>query len=219
MVVPVKTLVDLYCGEGGASVGYHRAGFRVIGIDKEPQPNYPFQFIRGDALDTSIWPSADVYTASPPCKRHTSLRAFSAAHHLDLIAETRSVLAASGLPYVIENVPGAPLHDPIMLCGSMFDLGVRRHRLFESNMQLTAPWCDHKGQAERSPGYMVARYHSGVRENHWSPVIGVYGRGQGLGPGEIGQWRRAMGIDWMSRDGMREAIPPAYTQHIGAQII
>jgi DNA (cytosine-5)-methyltransferase 1 len=214
-------LLDLFCGAGGAAVGYARAGFEVVGVDVEPQPSYPFEFVQMDALDFMAdddGQAFDVIHASPPCKVHTSLRAFSGAHHVNLIPQTRAALASTGLPYVIENVPGAPLVDPLVLCGSSFGLGVRRHRLFESNIDLTGPSCDHGGQAARSPGYPVKRYHSGKPVVVTSPVVGVFGRGQGLGPGEFDLWCKAMDIDWMTRDEMAQAIPPAYTRHLGGQL-
>lgn len=206
-------------------MGYYRAGFRILGVDSAPQPHYPFDFLQGDAVEVLRFyvsrmckPVAAIH-ASPPCKVHTALKHFSDPSHTDLVPDTRHWLRRSGLPYVIENVPGAPLLDPVRLCGSSFDLGVRRHRLFEASWKLTAPPCDHKGQAERSPGYMVARYHGGVKKVHWSPVLGVYGGGQGLGAGEVPLWRKAMGIDWMTRDELSQAIPPAYTEHIGQQLL
>jgi DNA (cytosine-5)-methyltransferase 1 len=202
-------------------MGYHRAGFDVLGVDHEPQPRYPFEFVQGDALDYIFrnHQDFDAIHVSPPCKKHTRLKAFSGAHHLDLIEDTRNVLAATGLPYVIENVEGAPLIDPVTLCGSMFDLGVRRHRLFESNIPLAQPDCRHAEQDAASPGYPVKRYHSGRPVIHTSTVVGVYGRGQGLGKGEVELWRKAMGIDWMNKEGMREAIPPVYAEHVGAQLM
>ena len=215
-------LLDLFSGAGGAAVGYHRAGFDVTGVDLVNQPRYPFEFVQGDALKyltTADLSGFDAIHASPPCKTSTSLRAFSGAHHEDLIPQTRAALIATGLPYVIENVPGASLLNPITLCGSSFGLDVRRHRLFESNVALTARACDHRGQAARSPGYPVKRYHSGRPVVTMSPVIGVFGRGQGLGDGEVDLWRRAMGIDWMNRDEMAQAIPPAFTQHIGEWLL
>jgi DNA (cytosine-5)-methyltransferase 1 len=216
-------LLDLFCGAGGAAKGYHDAGFEVIGVDIKPQPRYPYQFICGNVM--SLAPCLirqfrpAVVHASPPCKKATSLKAFSAAHHLELVPGTRDLLITSGLPYVMENVPGADLRDPVVLCGSMFDLGVRRHRLFESNMDIPQPTCDHEGQDAASPGYPVLQYHSGAPVIRMSTVIGVYGRGQGLGPGEIDLWKQAMGIDWMIRDEMAQAIPPAYTRFIGEQLM
>lgn len=218
-------LIDAYCGGGGASMGYSQAGFEVIGLDKFPQPNYPFEFLQVDVPNFDLVGFAQerralVLAGSPPCKVHTTMKAFSSKHHTDLIPSFRKQCLASGLLYVIENVPPDPgLINPITLCGSSFDLGVRRHRLFESNVRLTAPPCDHAGQAAKSPGYPTKRYHSGKPEIVMSPVIGVFGRGQGLGPGESELWKKAMQIDWMTRDELAQAIPPAYTRHIGQQIL
>jgi DNA (cytosine-5)-methyltransferase 1 len=217
-------LLDLFAGAGGAAVGYHRAGFEVVGVDIAPQPRFPFEFHQAHAVEYVMEHGAefDVITASPPCKVATSLKWFSERYgteHLDMIPATRMALRHFGKPYVIENVVGARLRGPIMLCGSSFDLGVQRHRLFESNLPLDSLPCDHKGQAERSPGYPVKRYHSGKPVITMSPVIGVFGRGQGLGPGEVELWKQAMGIDWMTRDEMAQAIPPAYTEYIGEQLM
>lgn len=144
-------LLDLFCGAGGAAEGYHRAGFDVVGIDINPQPRYPFRFIQGDALDVSLWPvGVDVIHASPPCQA-LSTQTPDKSKHLNLIPATRDVLVGSGLPYVIENVEGArrSMVDPIRLCGSSFGLDVRRHRYFESNVDLQGVACDHGWQAPR----------------------------------------------------------------------
>lgn len=214
-------LVDLCCKAGGASVGYERAGFEVIGIDVDPQPRYPFRFIRADLRDLTPGDLLDLgavaIAASPPCKVHTALKPFSHSHHVNLIPATRDLLFATDLPYVIENVPGAPLHDPLVLCGSTFGLGVRRHRLFEvSGFKVDQPACRHREQ-DAHKIYPVRRYHKehGGRRVVMSSVVGVYGGGQGLGPGEVPLWRRAMGIDWMVRDELSQAVPPAYTEYIG----
>lgn len=215
-------LLDLYCGAGGAAMGYHRAGFEVVGVDIVPQPRYPFEFHRGDALRALARNGHrfDAFHASPPCKLSTSLKAFSGPWHVELVPDTRAALVATGRPWVIENVPGAPLISPITLCGSSFPgLFVQRHRLFESNFPIAELACDHEGQAARSPGYPVKRYHSGRPIVTMSPVIGVYGRGQGLGEGEVNLWRKAMGIEWMVRDELSQAIPPAYTEFIGLQLM
>lgn len=222
MTSPV--LVDIGCKAGGTSVGYHRAGFDVIGIDIEDQSHYPYRFIRADLRDLTPGDLLDLgavaLAGSPPCKVHTRLKAFSAAHHLDLIPQTRALFRATGLPFVIENVEGAPLLAPVTLCGSMFGLGVRRHRLFElGHWRMRQPVCRHDEQDAASPQYPVKRYHSGRPEIVMSPVIGVYGRGQGLGPGEKELWQRAMGIDWMTRDEMAQAIPPAYTEYLGRTLM
>lgn len=217
-------LLDLFCKAGGAGRGYVDAGFDVIGVDIEPQPRYPYRFIQASAFDVladrEFVAGFDLIHASPVCKVHTSMKAFAAAHHEDQISRTRELLQATGLPYVIENVPGAPLVDPVVLCGSMFDLGVRRHRMFElGRCKAEQPACDHAGQDARSPGYPVKRYHSGQPRIVISPVIGVYGRGQGLGAGEVDLWKKAMGIDWMVRDELSQAIPPAYTEWVGRQVL
>jgi DNA (cytosine-5)-methyltransferase 1 len=209
-------LLDLFCGAGGAAVGYARAGFEVVGVDIEPQPNYPFEFVLSDALDVlrADLPldayGFDAIHASPPCQGYHSLGSGP-----QLIAEARKRLEATGLPYVIENIPEAAwaLRDPIMVCGTMFDpiLGVRRHRLFEANWNLQSPmWpCRHKLSAPRFEVYEHGRWH--LRR-----FAAVYGHGGGKanahGP-------EAMGIDWMTRAELVEAIPPAYTEFIGLQLM
>lgn len=214
-------ILDLFCGAGGAAMGYHHAGFDVVGVDEVSQPRYPFTFYKGDALGVINWRDFDAVHASPPCKVHTALSVFSSPWHIDLIPQTRKLLESSGLPYVIENVPGAiTLRSDLTLCGSTFKLGVRRHRLFElSGFKVTQPDCDHAGQAAASPKYMVKRYNTGKPIITPSPVIGVYGHGQGLGEGEVQMWRDAMDIQWMVRDELSQAIPPAYTEYIGRQLM
>jgi DNA (cytosine-5)-methyltransferase 1 len=207
-------LLDLFCGAGGCSVGYHRAGFDVVGVDLYPQPNYPFEFWQADALDVlamgGVGPwgvvDFDAIHASPPCQAHSTLRHRTRGTYPDLVAQTRDRLAAAGVPYVIENVVGAPLLNPIMLCGTSFGLGtadreLRRHRLFETNTPIMALGCQHS-----------------------RPVVGVYGTGGGgqmtrgykALPGEDAE---AMGIDWMTRAELAQAIPPAYTEHIGGYLM
>jgi DNA (cytosine-5)-methyltransferase 1 len=207
-------LLDLFCGAGGAARGYVEAGFEVVGIDHRPQPRYPYRFIQGDALDRALWPECDVIHASPPCQRYSqaSKRWKGCAEaHPDLVGPTRFALGGSGRPFIIENVPGAPLIDPIMLCGSMFGLGVRRHRLFESSasLPLTAPACDHASQPPRYWIYDHGRWYL-------SPVAHVFGHGGGKSKGD---WPEAMGIDWMVNRELAQAIPPAYTRYIGGQIL
>lgn len=202
-------LLDLFCKAGGGAEGYHRAGFEVVGVDIEPQPNYPFEFHQADALSFPL-DGFDVVHASPPCqfatayrRRHEHVKASP-----NLIPAVSARLFASGLPYVIENVPAARdyLIGPIQLCGSSFGLDVRRHRLFESSHPLEAPPCDHGRQTPRFPP-------ATNRTNLRCTV-------------EVGVWRipldvqrRAMDIDWMSREELSEAIPPAYTEHIGRQLM
>lgn len=207
-------LLDLFCGAGGAALGYHRAGFDVIGVDIVPQPNYRFEFIHEDALYVARELvedyRPDAIHASPPCQSFTAYRRRGNGvgdSYANLIPETRELLETTGLPYVIENVPGAPLHDPITLCGSMFGLDVRRHRLFESNIPLTAPPCDHSVWTERK--YPGATNRPNGR---FTCEVGVYRI-------PLDVQRAAMGIDWMTLPELSEAIPPAFTQHIGAQLL
>lgn len=206
-------LLDLFCKAGGASVGYNRAGFDVVGVDINRQRRYPFEFIQADALDVlsdmDFLRSFDVITASPPCQTHSRTKHLRVAQgkstdKVDLIPQTRSALIESGRPYVIENVPGAPLIDPIQMCGSSFGLKVRRHRLFESNMPLVSSVCDHHGQGR---------------------PVGIYGSMRdeipkgGKTADSIEQARDAMGVDWMIWSELVEAIPPAFTEAIGHQLM
>lgn len=227
-------------------MGYHRAGFEVVGVDIGPQPNYPFEFFQADALGAlrslmGIWglytaaglggapfdhdPSElnlflrdfDAIHASPPCQSYLNLtrvnEAMGREHtHGDLIAATRGLLIESGLPYVIENVPDAraKLIDPVRVCGTSFGLPLRRHRLFESNVPIVGTDCAHHRFTEK-------RYWTGWRpngEHRLSTVVQVYGNAA-----DKHEWPAAMGIDWMTNDGLAEAIPPAYTEFIGAQLM
>ncbi len=207
-------LLDLYCCAGGASAGYYAAGFDVIGVDIQPQPYYPFPFIQADALTVDLT-GFDVIAASPPCQRFSAATPTHRRHnHPDLIEPTRQRLrAALGQPggpwaYVMENVPGAPLHDPITICGDSLRLGVRRHRLFESNLPLVGTPCWHDRQAPP-----VAVYGSyGQRSGRNRTVEGE------ASPGTEAA-REAMGIDWMPWPNLTQAIPPAYTHWIGVQLI
>lgn len=209
-------LLDLFCGAGGASVGYDRAGFDVIGIDIELHADYPFPMIVGDAMeyltDADFLAQFDLAHASPPCPRYSvATPAAARDSHPDLIGPVRDALKAWGGTYVIENVPGAPLDHPVMLCGSAFGLRVRWHLLFESNAFLMSPGCYHDGR----------------------PVVGVYGdhadRKQHLRPDGTARGTKAtsvtdaqdaLGISWMARwEDLADAIPPSYTEHIGTQIL
>lgn len=201
-------ILDLCCCQGGAAAGYHLAGFDVVGVDLSPRPRYPFAFIQADALalDMRFVRSFDAIHASPPCQGFTLAQRIQNRTHPDLIEPTRAMLTASGLPWIIENVEGAPLNDPIMLCGSMFPgLEVYRHRLFESNVDLTAP--DHP--AHTAPLRKMGRPPA---EGDFMHVVGNFSG--------VDRAKRAMGgLDWMNRDGLRESIPPAFTEHLGRQLL
>lgn len=199
-------------------MGYHRAGWEVVGVDVKAQPAYPFEFHRADALTFKL-EGFDAIHASPPCQtfsrgKHLRDAAGNKASGLDLLDPTRDLLRASGLPYVIENVPGAPLIEPMTLCGSMFGLRVRRHRLFESSIPLIAPG----GCAHALQGRPVGVYHSmndqvkGQDRDTGREVLG----GRTAETLEDGQ--AAMGIDWMPWNRLILAIPPAYTEWIGRQL-
>lgn len=203
-------LLDLFCGAGGAGMGYHRAGFEVTGVDMNPQKNYPFKFVQADALDYAAqygW-QFDAIHASPPCQAHSTITktAKTAKGHIDLIPHTRFWLQSLGLPYVIENVVGAKksLRNPLMLCGTMFNLYVVRHRLFESNVLLLARRrCKHE---------MKVAIH-GRAAKRFEEYAGISGHFS-----DIEYARIAMGIDWMIGKELAQAIPPAYTEYIGKQL-
>ena len=186
-------------------MGLHRAGFQVVGVDIVPQPNYPFEFVLNDALDVSLC-GFDFVWASPPCQRNSrmsSCRKGLANQYPQLIPSIREKLKAWGGPYIIENVVGAPLIYPIMLCGGMFGLKTYRHRLFESNKRLSCP--DH-------PPHKVPTSKAG----HWRPGTYVSVAGN-CAPMDL--VREAMGIDWMTRSETVEAIPPAFSEFLARQII
>ena len=217
-------LLDLYCKAGGAGYGYNQAGFEVVGVDIEPQPNYPFKFIQADAIEflkTADLSEYDVIHASPPCQAHSRAKALSIARnggkygdHLEFIAQTRELLKATGKPYIIENVVGAPLINPISLSGTQFDnIYTQRKRLFESNIPLREP--ENKPQRRKTPpaGW-------GVGDDGFISICGSGGV-SGMNQKQITlYWGFAMGgIDWMSREELAEAIPPCYTNFIGEQLI
>lgn len=213
-------LLDLFCCAGGAGEGYARAGFDVVGVDIEPQPRYPFEFVQGDAIEylAAHGHEFDAIHASPPCQAFSSMKHMPDAKvHPELIEPTRALLEQLDVPWVIENVVGAPLRGAVTLCGTMFGLGaagfnLQRHRQFESNVPLTAPKpCDHNG-----------------------PTIGIYGGHVRCRSGKFwrntgadfpGYDKRALAIEamggtyWMTMNQMSEAIPPVYTHHVGKQIM
>jgi DNA (cytosine-5)-methyltransferase 1 len=213
-------LLDLFCGAGGAAMGYHRAGFEVVGVDIKSQPHYPFEFVQSDAIAFlyAHGPEFAAIHASPPCQPFTrgqALRRGKASAKPDLVEPTRALLVDTGLPYVIENVPGAPLLNPMVLCGSMFGLQVRRHRLFESSALLFPPTeCRHREQ-----GRPVGVYHTmgdqvkGIDHTTGRLVLG------GRTADSVEEGGAAMGIDWMTWRELAESIPPAYTEWIGRQLL
>jgi DNA (cytosine-5)-methyltransferase 1 len=222
---PSYRLLDLFCGAGGAAMGYHRAGFEVIGIDLKPQPRYPFPFFQADALRLPFG-GFDAIHASPPCQAHSSIgahaRRLTGVEHPDLVPATRDLLVASGLPYVIENVPGAPLIAPVVICGSSVGLNVRRHRLFETNWPLMVPPCAHGWQTPRFQSSDSRRRHLvstvvGVYGGHRATVVGVHGNCNYAGEQALREW--AMEVDWMNSYELTQAIPPAYTELIGHQLM
>lgn len=229
-----EALLDLYCGGGGAGLGYSLAGFTVFGVDLNHMPRYPFPWMYGDAVTVldhllegkeilingsylRLRDFAAIH-ASPPCQRYSycsTMRPGLAEKYPDLIPPTRERLLATGLPYVIENVPGAPLHDPLLLCGSMFSLVgewketqvyLQRHREFETSFVVPAMECDHSigHKAVTVAGHGRMGGHNG----EWFK-----------GPGYAKLTKDVMEIDWMVRDELNEAVPPAYTEYIGKYLI
>lgn len=225
-------LIDGFCCAGGAARGYQRAGFHVTGYDIKPQPRYAGDvFVLGSFLDLTpeyIRENFDAAHASPPCQAHTAMKTMhNAKVHADLVEPTRALLMASGLPWIMENVVGAPLDNPTLLCGTMFGLGVedaelRRHRLFETSFHVLAPTCQH-GQRDT-----IGIYGGHVRNRRRARTIGVYGEGardsrrkfdKGVPDFTTDQGRVAMGIDWMTTAELSQAIPPAYTEFLGRQLL
>lgn len=209
-------LLDLFCCAGGAGVGYARAGFDVVGIDIEAQPNYPFPFIQCDALrlDPAFLSLFDAVHASPPCQSYSDLakRNGNADAWPRLIEPVRKLLVSSSLPYIIENVEGAPLNNPVMLCGTMFKgLRVIRHRLFEVNFPLLTP---SHGKHPKVHTFDKRKSHYG-KTNDMRDFVQVTGGGNCT----IAAARDAMQIDWMTKGEMNEAIPPAYTEFVGKQLL
>jgi len=222
-------LLDAFSCEGGAAVGYERAGFDVVGVDIEPRfaKRYPFEFHAADAIEfiRLHGHEFDAIHASPPCQGYSvaTLGTPGAREkHPRLIEPVREALIATGKPYVIENVVGARahLHDPLTLCGSMFNLTatdddgttlrLERHRLFESNIMLMSP-----GQCAHDKSIPVGGVYGGGRSNRWEAKNVRRG---GYTPAKHVR-EELMGIDWMTLHGLSQSLPPVYTEHIGAQLI
>lgn len=218
-------------------MGYYRAGFEPVGVDLYNQPRYPFEFIQGEALSVlenllNGWRWNSKYRlsdfaaihASPPCQAHSTGKNMWKGRlpdnrHPELIEPTRDLLLATGLPYIIENVVGAPLIDPVVLCGTSLGLGVKRHRLFEMSFPVMVPPCDDHA------GFVVSVFGGGALSR---TPLGGGARDPETGRHATMQRRvhvahedakRHMGIDWMTRDELSEAIPPAYTELIGHQLM
>lgn len=196
-------LLDLFCGAGGASMGYHRAGFEVEGVDIKPQPNYPFKFYLDDALHFPL-EGYNAYHASPPCQAYTwasgKARHLQGYNYPDLLSETRHCLLSTGNPFIIENVPNSPLENYIELSGWMFGLKVIRRRWFECHgfdiLLLPPP----------------ARIKSPIQTGKYFTVAGHGGDSKDF---RLKTWQTAMGIDWMKKEELTQSIPPAYTEYIG----
>jgi DNA (cytosine-5)-methyltransferase 1 len=243
----VTRLLDLFCGAGGAAVGYHRAGFtEIVGVDIKPQPRFPYAFVLMDALKAlevllaggyitdnngRQWHLADFYSihASPPCQEYSQIRGLRNAnapikgYHIrfkaKLIEPVREALIKTGTIWVIENVRGAPMPSSIYLCGSMFGLPIQRHRLFESSIALWSNGsCQHGGGSYNAIGGRIrgnGSFRSTTRV--YVDKRGYHRRGEGIAGKAVGE--KAMGIDWMTVKEMCEAIPPAYTEYIGRQLL
>lgn len=206
--------LDLYCGAGGASRGYYYADFEMVGVDSAPQKRYEYTFHQADAIATLQLLLAggsiagytledfDFIHASPPCQAYSVMvKSLTAVNHPKLVKRTRKLLLATNKPYVIENVPGAPLIAPVQLCGTSFDIRVRRHRLFESNIKLIQPKCKHKEIVVIDP---VGGNNKFKLEGDKRPIERA--------------WREEMGVVWMTQLEARQAIPPVFTHFIGEQI-
>ena len=215
----MKRLLDLFCGAGGAGMGYHLAGFDVVGVDLASQPDYPFEFHRADALEFPL-DGFDAIHASPPCQSYSVTASLHAGDYPELVDDVRWYLERIGLPYVIENVVGAPMPGAIELCGAAFNLTahdpatgltlwLKRHRWFESNIALWGPggcFCAGKEIGGVYGGGSSDRNHAReVRRGGYTPANEVR--------------RELMGIDWMTMQQLSQAIPPAYTEWIGTQLL
>ncbi|WP_280220151.1 DNA methylase [Nocardia neocaledoniensis] len=205
-------LLDLYCKAGGASMGYHLAGFDVTGVDIDPQPRYPFTFVQGDALEilAAHGHEFDAIAASPPCHDHTTLVSRAGINGSGwLLDATLEALAAQPLPWIVENVMGAEMRSDVVLCGSMFGLRTYRHRKFAVDHRIpwlpSVPW--HPAHTTRTSTKKRRRdFDAGMNISITGDVSAW------LGPA-------CMGIDWMTGPELAQAIPPAYTHHLGLHLL
>lgn len=208
-------LLDLFCGAGGAGMGYHRAGFEVVGVDIKPQPRYPFEFHQGDALAflEEHGREFDAIHASPPCQAYSSLQALHKhIERADLLAPTRDALRATGRPWVIENVIGAPIESGIYLCGTMFPgLRVYRHRWFETPFLIFQP---------PHPKHTMPAYAHRAPDGRSRKEIYMDGDSFASVTGNAGSYAGpGMGIDWMIGSELSQAIPPAFTEYVGRLLL
>lgn len=201
-------LLDKFCGGGGAAMGYHRAGFEVVGVDQNPQPHYPFEFVLGDclALDPEWVAGFDAIHASPPCQHYSEAAKLhdNRDDHPDLIAPTRAALVASGRPWIIENVVGAPMRADLTLCGTMFGLKIAKHRGFELSFPAFAllPPCDHSEVYDpwHGPGRTASRFREAMGID-WLPIMGGASRKRGI------------------TGDLSNAIPPAFTEYLSGLLL
>lgn len=209
-------LYDVFCGAGGVTKGYQRAGFRVIGIDNRAQPHYCGDgFMQMDYAEFFMrylageWERAEAFHTSPPCQGYSKAGVIHKKEHPKLIPQTRAALILTDRRYVIENVEGAPLRACIFLCGTMFGLDTRRHRWFESNVDLGFPpfACSCAGKAARGE---LLNYHNTQQRNLYLSHQNDSGSRA---------FKKSLGVEWMNFDESQEAIPPAYTEFIGARLL
>ena len=217
-------LLDLFSCAGGAGMGYHRAGFEVVGVDIAPQPRYPFEFVQADALEylAEHGHEFDAIHASPPCQAFTASKHMWKGklpddRHPDLVGVTRQALIESGRPYVIENVEGAPLLDPITLCGDMFGLRVKRHRIFETSWFIWGPPTCRPDHPDFELSVFGGTALTRTPEGGWTKGLGNFM--QGRSHAKHSEAAAAMGIDWMTRGELSQAIPPAYTEWLGRELL
>lgn len=200
--------LDLFCCQGGASAGYEAAGFTVLGVDIDPQPRYPFAFVQADALEylARYGHLFDSVSASPPCQAYTLAQRIQGNEHPDLIPPTRKLLTELGRPGVIENVPGSPLEDPVTLCGAMFGLHTYRHRHFEGVGGFTFDTPEHPEHV-----HTTVKMGRQLRPGDWYHAVGNFSG--------VSYVRQDLGMPWASRDGLRECVPPVYTEYIGRHLL
>lgn len=205
-------VLDLFCGAGGAATGLHRAwpDAEIVGVDIKPQPRYPFTFVQGDAV-TYPMEGFDFIWASPPCQAYSALKGLTTTERPQLVSVIRERLETAGVPWIIENVVGSDLKNPVQLCGSMFGLGVWRHRRFEmSHPILMTPECHHHLVPKPVDVTGTGGPFKGIRK---SPRGGISRK-----PNNLPHAREVMGIDWMTRPELSEAIPPAYSEYLAKQL-